>query len=447
MVDTLREQVAGIVLYPGDVGYANELAGFNSAIDHTPVMVVGIESANDAREVVKFAAENHLKIAVQSTGHGSHAPVTSGILISTRRLDGVSIDPVARRATVGAGVRWGAVVSAAAEHGLAPITGSSPTVGVAGYLLGGGIGPLSRSHGYSSDYLEDITLVTGQGEVVTANHDQHPDLFWALRGGKYGFGVVTKLTVRLVELSSLYAGSLMFAEEHIETAFRAWVDWTATADPRVTTSVAIIGFPLLDQIPESLRGKRLLSLRFAFPGDSPEGERLAAPLKAFAPVFMDQISEMPASEMKRIHGDPEGPVPSRVGGRLLTHIDQDFASIVLRETGAGTRPPIMATEIRHLGEATRRDVPEGSAAGGRPAGFTFAYVATNPALFENELLQFVDRWLGDLNPWISPEGNINFMGTPSSKEVYASAWSPETFAKLEEIRRAWDPRGLFAPAW
>jgi FAD/FMN-containing dehydrogenase len=446
-VDTLREQVAGIVLYPEETGYAEELAGFNLAITHTPEIVVGIESANDAREVIQFAAENHLKIAVQSTGHGAHAPVTSGILISTRRLDGVSIDPAARRATIGAGARWGAVVDAAAEHGLAPITGSSPTVGVAGYLLGGGIGPLNRSHGFSSDYLEEITLVTGLGEIVTARQDQHPDLFWALQGGKYGFGVVTELTVRLVELTSLYAGSLVFAEEHIETAFRAWVDWTESADQRVTTSVAIIGFPPLDLIPEPLRGKRVLSLRFAFPGPAAEGERLAAPLRAFAPVFMDQVSEMPAREMKRIHSDPEDPVPSTVGGRLLTHIDQDFASIVLREVGAGTRPPIMVTEIRHLGEATRHDVPEGSAAGGRSAGFTFAFVATNPALFDTELPRFIDRWFSDLSPWISSEGNINFMGTPSSKEVYASAWSPETFAKLEEIRRAVDPQGMFAPTW
>jgi FAD/FMN-containing dehydrogenase len=447
IVDNLREQVAGIVLYPEDTGYQEEIAGFNLAVTHTPEIVVGIESANDAREVIQFAAENHLKIAVQSTGNGVHAPVTSGILITTRRLDGVSIDPAARRATVGAGTRWGAVVSAAAEYGLAPITGSSPTVGVAGYLLGGGIGPLNRSHGFSSDYLEQVTLVTGRGEIVTANRDERPELLWALRGGKHGFGVATELVVRLVELPSLYGGFLMFAEEHIETAFRAWADWTATADPRVTTSIAIIHFPPFEFIPEPLRGRRLLSLRFAFPGESGEGERLAAPLRAFAPVYMDTISEMPAAEMARIHNDPEDPVPNAVGGRLLTHLDQDAASIILREVGAGTHPPVMVTEIRHLGEASRRDVPEGSATGGRPAGFTLAYVATNPAQFGVELPEFVDRWLVDLAPWISSEGNINFTGTPSSEKEYASAWSPETFARLEEIRHECDPDGLFAPAY
>jgi hypothetical protein len=162
---------------------------------------------------------------------------------------------------------------------------------------------------------------------------------------------------------------------------------------------------------------------------------------------MDTISEMPATEMARIHSDPEDPVPFSVGGRLLTHIDQEFASIVLREVGAGTHPPVMVTEIRHLGEASHRDVLEGSAAGGRPAGFTFAYVATNPAQFGVELPAFIDLWLVDLAAWISSEGNINFIGRPSSSEEYASAWSPETYARLQEIRHACDPEGLFAPTY
>jgi hypothetical protein len=161
---------------------------------------------------------------------------------------------------------------------------------------------------------------------------------------------------------------------------------------------------------------------------------------------MDTISEMPATEMARIHNDPADPVPFSAGGRLLTHVDQDLASIVLREVGAGTRPPVLLAELRHLGEASSRDVPEGSAAGGRAAQFTFSYAAANPAQFGVELPAFVDRLFGDLAPWIASEGNINFIGRPSSTEEYASAWSPETYARLQEIRHACDPEGLFAPA-
>ncbi|MCC6945447.1 MAG: FAD-binding oxidoreductase, partial [Thermomicrobiales bacterium] len=363
----LQNQVGGVVLSPDDAGYAEEIAGFNLAVQHRPDIVVGIESAQDAQAAIRYAATNHLQITVQSTGHGAHAPVTSGMMISTRRLNDVRIDPVARTARVGAGARWGAVIDTAGEHGLAPITGSSPTVGVAGYLLGGGIGPLNRSHGFSSDYLAQVTLVNGRGEIVIVNRSQRPDLLWALRGGKHGFGVVTEMVVQLVELSSLYAGFLMFAEEHIETALRSWVDWTATADPRVTTSVAIIDFPPFEFIPEVLRGRKMLTLRFAFPGDPDMGEQHAAPLRASAPVFIDTIAEMPATEMARIHNEPVDPLPMSVGGRLLTHIDQELASILLRNAGAGQHPPVMVTEIRHLGAASSRDVPGGSAAGGRRA--------------------------------------------------------------------------------
>ncbi len=443
----LRTSISGSVSIPGDAQYAEDLAkGFNLAIEHTPEIVVGVESGDDVRKAIAYAAANNLKVAVQATGHGAHEPVRSGMLISTRRLNSVSIDPASRRAIVGAGAQWGAVVNAAAEFGLTPITGSSPTVGVAGYLLGGGVGPLNRSHGYSSDYLEAATLVNGRGEIVMVDGDTQADLLWALRGGKHGFGVVTELVVRLVEMSSLYGGFLMFAEEQIDTAFRSWIDWTATADPQVTTSAAILAFPPIDAIPEPLRGRKLLSLRFAYPGATAQGEQLAAPLRAFAPVFMDTISEMPPSEIARIHSDPLDPIPNMVGGRLLTHVDQEFASVVLQAFGAGRRAPVLLCEVRHMGAASRIDVPEGSAAGGRPAEFTLDWVAADPAMFEREVPELIGRLYKDLAPWIASEGNINFAGTSPTDDDYPSAWSPETFARLAVIRRACDPQGLFAPS-
>src|SRR5699024_5987064 len=123
-----------------------------------------------------------------------------------------ALDAGSRVATIGAGVRWGAVVALGAEAGLAPITGSSTNVGVVGYLLGGGLGPLSRSHGFSSDFLRGATVVLASGEVVHASETENPDLLWALRGGKGGFGVVTSVEVELVPLPDLYAGALVFPE-------------------------------------------------------------------------------------------------------------------------------------------------------------------------------------------------------------------------------------------
>jgi hypothetical protein len=341
-------------------------------------------------------------------------------------------------------VQWAAVIAAAAELGLAPIAGSSVTVGVVGYLLGGGLGPLARSHGFSSDRIRDAELVLASGEIVHANAEENTDLFWALRGGKGGFGVVTELQIELVELPTLYGGSLFYDEEHIEGALRAWVAYTAIADPRVSTSAAIIRFPGLPFIPDPFRGRTVLTVRFAYPGDTAAGEALAAPLRAAAPVYLDLLGEMPAAQIGMIHNDPPDPTVGWTTGCLLDGVDDEWVSTVLRHAGAGKDFPFVATEVRHLGSATATDVAGGSAVSGRASGFTFNLVgAPNPDLFENVLPQAAGALVGALAPWISPVTNVNFTAHFGSRAEFEAAWPAETFAKLVDVRRQFDPDGLF----
>lgn len=443
-IAALAKRLTGPLLLPDDPGYAPEIAPFNMAVSHTPDLVVGAESTADVTEAVRFAGEHGLGVTVQATGHTESA-ITSGLLVSTRRLDRVEVDPETRTATIGAGVRWESVVAAAAKHGLAPVAGASGVVGVVGYLLGGGIGPLTRSHGFSSDYLLEAEVVTGTGESVRASAAEHPDLLWALRGGKAGLGIVTEVRIRLIELTKLFAGSMMFAEEDIETALRAWVDWTAGADQRLTTSVSIVRYPPLDVVPEPLRGRRLLSLRFAFAGSAKEGERLAAPLRDAAPVYIDGLGEMPSTDMARIHNDPTEPAPDWVDGLLLDRVDQDLASALLERFGADTDSPFISAEVRHYGgEAMRHDVEGGSAVGGRGANFTMGVVGADPALFESVIPAAFAELAEALAPWTSKEMNVNFMGKPGSAERYSSAWGAETRTRLDAVRARYDPDGVFS---
>ncbi|RKH22536.1 FAD-binding oxidoreductase [Corallococcus praedator] len=444
MSQTLASRMSCPVFTSQDAGYAPEVAGFNVTIVHTPEYVVAAQSAADVAEAVRFAHEHKLHVTVQGAGHGSYVPVTSGVFISTRRMNQVSIDVASRTATLGAGVCWDAVVEEAAKHGLSPIAGSSTNVGVVGYVLGGGLGPLVRSHGISSDYVSGFTLVTGDGERVEASAEKNPDLFWALRGGKGGMGIVTEVRLRLVDLAMLYGGALFFAEEHIDAALRAWVQWTEGADERVSTSAAVMRFPPFDVIPPPLRGRTLLTVRFAFPGSSEEGARLAAPLRAAAPVYMDMLGDLPASQIARIHSDPSDPMPTWTSGMMLTHVDQDFASALLRHAGAGVQSPFLMVEVRHLGAAASRDVEGGSAVGGRGANFVVGLVGVIPPLFQTVMPAAEEGMRADLKPWLSPEMTINFMGKPRSAEHYDSAWPADTRAKLTEVRRKYDPHGLFA---
>lgn len=435
----LATRLAGRLLLPGDAALTQELAGYNTAVTHAADAVVAARHADDVRATVRFANDHGLRVAVHATGHGTFAAVTGGLLLTTRRLAQLAIDPGTRIATIGAGVRWDAVISAAAAHGLAPVAGSSGNVGVVGYLLGGGLGPLARSHGFSSDHVTGFTVVTGAGDLVEADARHHPELFWALRGGRYGLGVVVAVRLRLIPLAHLHAGSLWFDAPHIDIVLRRWITWSHEADAQVTTSVAILRLPRIDAVPEGLRGRHLLHLRFAYPGTSADGERLAAPLRAFAPVHLDDLGNLSVADITRIHNDPDEPGPQWVRGQLLRSIDQSFADVILREAHA-VPPSPFAIEIRHLGAATTADVPDGSAVGGRPAAYAVAFIATDFSGGEAVLRPTTERLLDAVTPWNATETNINFTPVARSAAHLASAWSPATGARLATLRAHYDPR-------
>jgi FAD/FMN-containing dehydrogenase len=440
----LRSRVSGPVLVAGDDGYAEESLAWFMNFTHTPDVVVGAASAQDVVEAVKFAGANGLAVRVQASGHGAHVAITDGVLITTRRLDALDIDPASRIATIGAGLAWGAVVAEAGTHGLAPITGSSGTVGAVGFLLGGGMGPLVNSYGFGSDWVRGFEVVLADGRLVTASADDHPDLFWALRGGKGGLGVVTSARVELVELPTLYGGSLTFDAPDIATALNAWVDYLGSSDPRVTTSAVILRMPDLPFIPEPIRDRTLLSIRFTYPGDAATGKKLAAPLRAAAPVYLDALTEIPASAIGTVHNDPPDPTVGWLAGRMLGGIDHEFVGTLLEFAGAGKQFPFVAVELRAFGSAQSTDVAGGSAVGGRGAKGSLNLVgAPNPDLFATVIPGAANALLGAVSPWISPENNVNFASGFETVEEYRGAWPAATFDRLTEVKSTYDPNGVF----
>ncbi len=440
-LDDLRSRVTGSVLTPADPGFTEAVTGFNLSATYAPDAAVTVATEADVVEAVRYALDNDLRVSVQATGHGASGHLDGGLLIITKNLDAVTID--GHIATIGAGAQWTAVVEKAGPLGLTAITGSAPGVGAVGFLLGGGLGPLARSHGFSSDRVRSFRVVTGTGELVTASATDHPDLFWALRGGKAGFGVVTSVDVELVPLSEIYGGSLFFAEADIEAALRGWAEWTHSADPRVSTSVAILRFPPLDVIPEPMRGKTLLNLRFAYPGTNEEGERLAGPLRALAPVMIDLVGAMPTTKMGMIHNDPTEPTTGWVTGGMLTHADDELVDAILAEAGGGVHAPFVAVELRHLGSMAAVDVEGGSAVGGRDAAFTLSIVAIpTPQLTVPAIEATWQRLLTGIGPWKAPVTTINFAGEPSAAE-FAKSWPRDMFERLQEIAAVYDPEGRF----
>ncbi|MEJ1112321.1 MULTISPECIES: FAD-binding oxidoreductase [unclassified Kribbella] len=442
IVEQLRGVVAGPVFGPSDEGFAEEVAGFNLAARHTPEVAVGITSEADAVAVVRAARDSGTPVRVLATGHGAPVPITDGVLVTTSRLSNVTID--GRIAHIEAGCRWAEVIAAAGEHGLAPITGASDAVGCIGYTLGGGLGPLTRTYGVSSDFARGFRVATGAGEVVTANAEENSDLFWALRGGKGGLGLVVSMDFELVELSTLYGGSLFFAADDLPAVFTTWVEWTKTAPETVNSSVAILRLPPIEAIPELLRGKTSLTVRYAFAGDPAEGERLLQPIRDAGTAFIDSVGEMPASNIALIHNDPKDPVTAWDRGMLLSDLDADFATAFLDIAGPDQQLPLVAIEIRLLGGAMHRDVPEGSAVGGRGGAYSLVLIGVpDPSLFEKVLPAAADGVLAPLSRWISAEHTVNFAGAFALPGSYEGSWPADTFSRLAEVRTTYDPDRVF----
>jgi FAD/FMN-containing dehydrogenase len=442
LVEQLRGAVSGPVFGPSDEGFAEEVAGFNLAAQHQPEVAVGITSEADAVAVVRAAADSGTPVRVLATGHGSPLSVEGGVLVTTSRMSKVTID--GRIAHIEAGCRWAEVVAAAAEQGLAPITGASDAVGCIGYTLGGGIGPLSRTYGISSDWARGFRVVTGSGSLVTANAEENADLFWALRGGKGGLGLVTSMDFELVELSTLYGGSLFFGTDDIESVLTTWLEWTKTVPETVNSSVAIVRLPPLDAIPEPIRGKTTLTVRYAFVGDPSEGERLFQPIRDAGTAILGRVGEMPASDIALIHNDPKDPVTAWDRAVLLNEVDADFTTAFLAAAGPEQQLPLIVVELRHLGGAMHRDVPDGSAVGGRGAAYSLVIIGVpDPTLFDQVLPTAVDGLLGPLSQWISPEMTVNFAGGLTVPGVYEACWPADTFARLAEVRATYDPDHVF----
>lgn len=443
-VARLRDRVRGTVYLRGDEGLAAEVACFNPAIRHDPDVVVAVADESDVAEAVRFAREHGLPVRVQATGHGSEAPISGGLIVSTRALDTIDVDGGSRLVRLGAGVRWAPVIAAAAEYGLAPITGSSTSVGAVGYTLGGGLGPLARTHGFTADWVRGFRVVTADGAIVTADAGSHPELFWALRGGKGGLGVVTEMTLELVPLTTLYAGSVFFEGDAIEPAFRAWVDWAGALGEEATTSVVLLRVPDVAGPPPPLRGRTVLSVRFAYPSDASEGERLFAPIRAAAPVFLDFVGEIPTTAVATIHNDPEEGAPAWIRGLMLDDFDVADGDALFDVAGPGVDSPFLALEIRQLGGAARRDTRDGTAVGGRDSGYALSAIAADPATFGTTAPAAAEAITRALGHRISAITNVNWAADLTDPAVFAATWPADVHARLTEARATYDPERVFA---
>ncbi|MEV6926742.1 FAD-binding oxidoreductase [Dactylosporangium sp. NPDC051485] len=432
--------VTGPVFVPGDEGYATEVASWNAATIHEPLVVVGATSAEDVAAAVRWAGAQGLPVAVQATGHGAVRPVTGGLLITTGRMSQVSVDPAARTARAAAGARWAQVIEAAAPHGLAPLNGSSSHVGVVGYTLGGGAGPLGRRYGFAADHVRSIEIVTADGALRTIDAGHEADLFWAVRGGKGNFGIVTAIEFGLFEVAGFFGGGIYFPGAHAAEVLHAYREWSTGLPEEMTASVALLRLPDLPVLPEPLRGAFVAHLRVAYLGAAEDGDRLLAPMRAAAPALIDDVQMLPYAAIDAVHRDPVDPVPSRERGVLLGEVTAETVERVLAAAGPQVDVPIVMIELRQLGGALARPPAVPNAVSGRGAGYSLFVIGVGVP----ELVPVVDAVTDRvLAVDTVPGGLINFSGHAGPEALLAN-WAPADRDRLLRIKRAYDPTNVFS---
>ncbi|MGW0738209.1 FAD-binding oxidoreductase [Streptomyces sp. NPDC002851] len=432
----------GPVLRPGHPGYDDERSGFQAAYAHRPALIVGAESAADVRAGVAYARDRGLGVAVQSTGHGLSAATEGGVLITTGRMKDLVVDPVRRTARAAAGVRWAEVIEAAAAHGLAPLNGSAPGVGVVGYLTGGGLGILGRQFGPAADHVRSFDLVTADGEPRRVDAEHEPELFWALRGGGGGFGAVTAVEFDLVPLPRVYGGILAFADEQVEGALAAYVAWAQDLPEELTSSVALMQWPDAPFAPAAFRGRYVLQVRVAFTGSAAEGEQLVAPLREFGPRIVDNLRVMPYTESHTIHSDP--PEPHPYDGDNVLIADAPDAAALKSLTGTAARGAVV--QVKHLGGALGRAPAVPNASGHRRARWLVSALSALYGTDRETVRGAHARVLAPLRG-AALGRNLNHLFGEFGVEVVRDAYEPEAWARLGEVKAAYDPGGMFRYAY
>jgi len=425
----------------GDARWDAARAAWNLAIDQRPGACAVPASAEEAADAVRAADGRGLRVAVQNTGHAAGRLPIDGdtLLLRTGGLDGVAIDPDRRVARVGGGAQWGAVVEAAAEHGLTPAAGSSPLVGVVGYVLGGGHGWLASRTGLAANDLIAAEVVTADGEIVRLDDEVDDEAMWALRGGGGGWSAVTAAEVGLHPVGDMAGGSLMYPVERGAEVLEAWREWSAGLPEGVTTIGRVLRFPPVEPVPEPLRG-RAFAIVEAVDLDGPARlDDLLTGLRELEPA-MDTVRPMRSTDLQQVHMDPPEPVPALGGGLLLGTMPADGLAAVVAAVVEGPGEALIGAEIRRLGGPVARARAEGVACATGAEGALFAVgVAASP-----DMAAAAKAGVDAVRSAAAPiAAGHNLANLAAESDPAASIFPPDDLARLTAVADRFDPDGRF----
>lgn len=439
-ISALRARFDGRVVAPGDESYDATRAVFSGAIDRRPAAIVMPADAAEVAEVVSLARETGVVPAVRSGGHSTagHAVVDDGLVLDLSALRDLEINVEGRTAWAGSGLTTGDYTTAVGEHGLATGFGDTAEVGIGGITVGGGVGFLVRKHGLTIDNLLGAEIVTADGQVRQVDADNHPDLFWAIRGGGGNFGVVTRFRYRMHEVPSIVGGMLVLpGTPDLITGF---VKAAEAAPDELSTIANVMSAPPLPLVPSRWHGRIVVMASVAYAGDTEAGERALAPLRALAEPIVDMVRPMLYSGL--FQPAPAGFHPIAAGHTLhADRVDHDTAEMLVEQLSTA-QWPVRIVQLRVLGGAMARVPADATAYAHRSSRIMLNVTAAVQGVEQlPEAQAWVDRLAGGLHTGDNSV-YVNFLGDEDETRL-REAYPGRTWDRLVEIKQRYDPTNLF----
>ncbi len=308
------------------------------------------------------------------------------------------------------------------------------------------MGWLARKYGLSADSVNSFELVTADGEVLRASRTENPDLFWGLRGGGGGgFGIVTGMEIRLYPVSTVYGGNLIYPVEAAREVLARYREWVACVPDGLTSSVVLMNFPPIPDVPEFLRGQSFVMVRGCYCGPIQEGEVLVRHWREWRTPLVDDFKAMPFGQVAFISNDPVDPVPAKSTGAWLRELTDGAVDVLIQYTVPTDGPPtLMFAEVRHAGGAIGRVAPDEGAYSHRDAGFSLQMVGFTPSEgARRDFETYTDRFKGDLGSYLTGGVYINFLEGEEARKRTRDAYSPEAYRRLAALKARMDPGNVF----
>jgi FAD/FMN-containing dehydrogenase len=446
-LDDLSSRVRSPLLRAGDAGWDDAVLIWNGMVVKVPALVLQPTSAREVAAAVAFAREHGLLLSVKGGGHNiaGTSIADGGLTLDMSRMRDVAVDPAAKLARVGAGCLLGDVDRATQEHGLATVLGFISVVGVAGLTLGGGLGYLTRRFGWTVDNLEEVEIVTADGQIRTANRKENADLFWGIRGAGANLGVVTRFTFRLHEVGpTVYGGLIAWPFERADEVLQAYRRLTAEAPRELAVWLILLNAPPAPFVPREWHGRRVCAMAACYSGGLDKVGDAVAPLRALGQPVFDLLGERPYVEVQSYLDatEPKGAqhywkteYVAELSDGLLSTASDVFAECPVPDGEIG---------FLHLGGALDEHAEDDGAVGNREARFAVGVKAYWRAGEPNAdaFQQWVRDGWGRIRPFSTGRTYINFQ-TVEEDEQRIRATYGANFDRLAQVKTKYDPANVF----